>query len=252
MTDTTFEMPKDVAEEHEAWAASLANDPNEDRLRPDAHGDDYVRLLEERAAVDPLTGVKTRRLLNERMEQLLNANVRNIGFLFVDGNEFGQINKTLTQEYGDSVLQQTSRLLKLNVDEKTSEIFRAGGDEFVIFLNKIHSNEELDEIGNRLAEKFPGGNYESDGSVIPTVSIGGVFIGPEVTKAGLERALVAANMAMKDAKQISKTKDTVKTLFHQPDVSIPLVFSPTVYTSFQETMHGPLASLPRPKPFVAK
>ncbi len=250
MSEPIPEMPKDIEEEYIALTNAITNDPNEDQFRPDYHSDDYVRILEERVAVDPLTGVKTRRLLNERMTQLLDDNVRNIGFLFVDGNGFGQINKTLSEEYGDDFLQRTSRLLTVNFDENKSEIFRLGGDEFVVFLKQIHSKEELDEIGNRLVEKFPGGNYESDGTVIPTVSIGGVFIGPEVTDEGLKRAIVAANMAMKDAKKLSGTKEFVKTMFHQQDVFIPLAFFPSTYVPFQEAIHGSLASLPRPK--VAK
>ncbi|MFH0749683.1 MAG: GGDEF domain-containing protein [Candidatus Gottesmanbacteria bacterium] len=253
MSDSTIEIPSDIEAEHDAWAAAIIKDPNEDRLRPDYHPDNYVRLLEKRAAVDVLTGVGTRRLLDERMEQLLNDDVRNIGFLFIDGNGFGKINKALSQEYGDEYVRQTARLLTKNLDDKKSETFRPGGDEFVVLLKDIHSNEELDEVGNRLAKIFSGGNYKTDGGVIPTVSIGGLFVNPDMTKDQLERSITGANIAMKYAKAHSKVEKPVQTEFKQQDkASIFLEFPPTDYVHFQESMHGVLASLPRPKPFIAK
>lgn len=247
-----MQEPSEVAEAMDALMKQIVNDPNDQRLRPDYHGDDYVRLLEERAAVDALTGLGTRRLLDERMKQLTDENVHSIGFLFLDVNDFKQVNeKPLNYNYGDNYIQRTASELKDNIARKKTEAFRRGGDEIVVLLKGVHSQEDVDEVGERLVHVFTGGNESRDGVVIPTVSIGGAFVGGEENKE-LEQVLLGAELAMKDAKEEVKKQPKIEIKFNKEGVIIPLRFSPSNYFSFQESIHGPLASLPRPKPFVVK
>lgn len=97
------------------------------------------------AFYDPLTQLPNRRLLMDRLKQAL-ASSRRTGregaLLFIDLDNFKNLNDTLGHDMGDLLLQQVAGRLESCVRDGDT-VARLGGDEFVIML------EDLDE---RLAE----------------------------------------------------------------------------------------------------
>ena len=137
--------------------------------------------------------------------------------------------------------------MKDHTDIQKTEIYRRGGDEFVLIVEGITSAEELDVVGQRLSSVFAGGNEPGDGGVIPTVAIGGVFVGADAQDDQLEHALIQAEAAMKFTKRQSATltSEYKTTQFHQQDTSISFQFSPSSYQRFDMANAAMTALIPK-------
>lgn len=88
------------------------------------------------AFVDPLTNLGNSRQLRQAVEDNIHrANRFGGGFtlLFVDLDNFKEVNDTLGHDAGDRVLCQTARCLESAV-RSVDQVFRLAGDEFVIVL----------------------------------------------------------------------------------------------------------------------
>ena len=91
------------------------------------------------AGHDSLTGLASRALFEERFRQVIslaNRHERRAAMLFVDLDNFKQINDALGHGIGDHVLQAVARNLLRGVRE-TDTVCRHGGDEFVILLADV-------------------------------------------------------------------------------------------------------------------
>ena len=98
-----------------------------------------VAEVELLAFYDPLTGLPNRRLLNDRLQQGINASLRtgrHGALLFLDLDHFKTLNDTAGHEMGDLLLQQVAQRLKSCVREEDT-VARLGGDEFVVMLQSL-------------------------------------------------------------------------------------------------------------------
>ncbi|RUM28378.1 MAG: hypothetical protein DSY32_04390 [Aquifex sp.] len=93
-----------------------------------------LRNLEKRAYVDSLTGVYNRKFLEEifKVEKEKYRTFRR-GFciIFIDLDNFKEVNDRYGHTEGDKVLKQVADLIKENV-RKEDYVIRYGGDEFII------------------------------------------------------------------------------------------------------------------------
>jgi diguanylate cyclase (GGDEF)-like protein len=106
-----------------------------------------VAEVELLAFYDPLTGLPNRRLLNDRLQQGINASLRtgrHGALLFLDLDHFKTLNDTAGHETGDLLLQQVAQRLKSCVREEDT-VARLGGDEFVVMLQSL-STETLEAV----------------------------------------------------------------------------------------------------------
>lgn len=98
--------------------------------------------LNQLAYNDPLTGLPNRRLLVDRLHQVILNNKRWESYsaaVFIDLDKFKRLNDEFGHEVGDSLLIQFGSRLKHAVRE-TDTVCRYGGDEFVILLSKVNGN----------------------------------------------------------------------------------------------------------------
>ncbi|MFM9915540.1 MAG: diguanylate cyclase domain-containing protein, partial [Rhizobacter sp.] len=104
------------------------------------------------ANLDPLTQLPNRVLLMDRFEQAI-ANARRskkqIALLFVDLNNFKQINDTLGHAVGDEVLQLTARCLVGSV-RASDTVSRHGGDEFLILLDDVSQASDAAAVAEKV------------------------------------------------------------------------------------------------------
>lgn len=103
------------------------------------------RALESMALHDPLTGLPNRRLLMDRIRQATLASTRSKShgaLMFLDIDNFKQLNDTLGHSVGDLLLQQVASRLQACVREGDS-VARQGGDEFVVLLASLGPSEQL-------------------------------------------------------------------------------------------------------------
>ena len=95
--------------------------------------------IERLAFYDVLTGLPNRRLLLERLQWALatSARDRSAGaLLFIDLDNFKDLNDTQGHDVGDSLLQQVAYRLVASVRE-VDTVARLGGDEFVVMLQAL-------------------------------------------------------------------------------------------------------------------
>lgn len=99
------------------------------------------------AFFDVLTSLPNRRLLMDRLRHAFASCIRtrhNGALMFIDLDNFKQINDTLGHDKGDCLLQQTAARLVLCVREDDT-VARLGGDEFMILLDNL--SESAEEAG---------------------------------------------------------------------------------------------------------
>ena len=118
---------------------------------------DKEKILEYQASHDNLTGLPNRLLLLDRIEHAITKVVRHQivgGLIFIDLDNFKEVNDTLGHDIGDSLLIMVSKTIKEVIrDEDT--LARIGGDEFIILLDNIGNNKENAKINIlNLAEKI--------------------------------------------------------------------------------------------------
>ncbi len=97
-----------------------------------------VSRLEEKSTVDGLTQVGNRNAMNDRVDKLVSEMEKLpsvLGVLFADLNGLKTVNDDEGHEAGDRLLARAGSLLKLAFGDY--EIYRAGGDEFVVFCPDI-------------------------------------------------------------------------------------------------------------------
>ena len=104
------------------------------------------------AEIDALTQLPNRMLLLDRFAQAIATAKRRasrLALLFLDLNEFKQINDTLGHAAGDEVLQQVARRLSHAVREADT-VSRHGGDEFLILLTEVSQPADAAVIAGKL------------------------------------------------------------------------------------------------------
>ncbi|RTE87082.1 MULTISPECIES: diguanylate cyclase domain-containing protein [Gammaproteobacteria] len=109
--------------------------------------------LEDIVHTDPLTGLHNRTFLNEYLGHALAESKRNQGCLalmYIDLDEFKDVNDNMGHHAGDVLLQKLAKRLKHIVREEDI-IARVGGDEFVMAIKA--NAEEVETLLARIADR---------------------------------------------------------------------------------------------------
>lgn len=95
---------------------------------------------------DGLTGLTNRSLFYDRLETALRSASRNEGrlaLLYLDVNDFKQINDTLGHEAGDQLLIEMAQRLR-DCTREADTVARMGGDEFTVLLTDVRGRESVE------------------------------------------------------------------------------------------------------------
>lgn len=106
------------------------------------------------ATQDHLTGLPNRSALNQRLTQLLyNADryQRSVAVIFIDLDQFKQVNDTLGHEVGDRLLIEAAQRLSGSL-RGDSVLARFGGDEFIALLDHVDDPAALHLVGKRMLD----------------------------------------------------------------------------------------------------
>lgn len=97
------------------------------------------------AFYDPLTQLPNRRLLMDRLQQLIVLNQREVqhcAILFIDLDNFKTLNDTHGHDAGDLLLVEAAQRLQTCVRDSDT-VARLGGDEFVVMLQGLHADANI-------------------------------------------------------------------------------------------------------------
>ena len=109
--------------------------------------------LAYRALHDPLTGLPNRMLLTDRLEQAVRAVAREKGgvaVLYLDLDDFKEVNDTYGHAEGDRVLIEVARRLRGAV-RPADTVARLGGDEFAVVAEGLPAPDAL-SLAERVRE----------------------------------------------------------------------------------------------------
>lgn len=154
----------------------------------------------EDATNDPLTGLKTRRILDEELpayvETAQTAGVA-LSILFLDIDHFKRINDTFGHAIGDDVLRTVARAV-LDKIRESDMAARYGGEELIVVLPGITGDRAVD-IANRIRTVVGQLSWEPISTDLRvTVSIG---VAQVQSGEGLRAWLQRADKALYAAKQ---------------------------------------------------
>lgn len=158
------------------------------------------------AFYDPLTQLPNRQMLLDRMQRALSLSARNGqkgAVMFIDLDNFKNVNDTIGHAMGDLLLQQVAERLLACVRE-TDTVARLGGDEFVVMLENlgdqlIGAAAEAELVGEKILAAL-NHTYQLKTHVFrSTSSIGTTLFLEEQQDA--EELLKQADIAMYQAKK---------------------------------------------------
>jgi diguanylate cyclase (GGDEF)-like protein/PAS domain S-box-containing protein len=107
--------------------------------------------VERLAFYDSLTNLPNRRLLLDRLQHAVSASARSEShgaLLFIDLDNFKDLNDTLGHDMGDRLLEQVAQRLVTCIRESDT-VARFGGDEFVVMVENLSldAEEAITEAG---------------------------------------------------------------------------------------------------------
>ncbi len=115
---------------------------------------DYQHKLERMAHSDPLTGLANRLLFEERLGQAMTLADRSgdkVGIIFLDLNNFKDVNDSLGHPTGDRLLRDVgARLSEAIRSDQT--LARFGGDEFLVLVPGPQSAGEVALVADDLVQ----------------------------------------------------------------------------------------------------
>jgi diguanylate cyclase (GGDEF)-like protein len=165
-----------------------------------------TRELRYQALHDALTGLPNRALIMDRIEQLLARNRRHgtLGAaLYVDLDEFKNVNDSLGHETGDRLLTAVTARLESTLRDADT-IGRMGGDEFIVLIDGSTLNVGPQLVAERLLDVLRR-PFDLPGTTMPLVvnaSIG-IALGDRETAGELLRD---ADIALYQAKAAGKNR----------------------------------------------
>lgn len=152
------------------------------------------------AYYDGLTSLPNRMLIMDRLQLALSKAIRDssiLGVLFIDLDNFKRINDTLGHAHGDSMLCYVAHRMA-SVLRQSDTLGRLGGDEFIVIVPDIESNDALVKVAEKILDCLSQPVVINNVEIVPSCSIG-ISVYPDHSKHH-DELVQMADTAMYDAK----------------------------------------------------
>lgn len=153
---------------------------------------------------DALTGLPNRFTLAAHLEHALARAERSgekVGLMFIDLDNFKNINDTLGHHIGDRLLCEVARRISRAV-RKSDIVARIGGDEFVVVLESTKVETDEGFVAQKIIDQLAD-SVTIDGNVLHTTPSIGLAIFPEDGE-NAEELMKNADVAMYHAKSAGR------------------------------------------------
>jgi diguanylate cyclase (GGDEF)-like protein len=172
----------------------------------------YSDLI-HRSEFDLLTDIQNRFSLEKQLESQIQAARQSagiFGLLYIDLNDFKQVNDLYGHHAGDLFLQEVALRMKRQL-RPGDTLARLGGDEFAVLVPNIHHRTDAEEIALRLECCFEQ-PFEGDSFVVIGSASIGVALYPEdgTTKDSLLSMADSAMYTVKQARQSRRQPEAMR------------------------------------------
>jgi diguanylate cyclase (GGDEF)-like protein len=167
--------------------------------------DDSHTRLEHQATHDSLTGLHNRAGFRDRLEASLRGADQaddTLGVLFVDLDDFKEVNDTLGHAAGDELLRLVARRL-VEAVRPVDLVARLGGDEFAVLLGPAVDAEIGQAVGERLVDVLAAPQETSGVRMHVGASVGLAIRRPD---SDADSLMMEADVAMYLAKARGKNR----------------------------------------------
>ncbi len=164
----------------------------------------FEKSLQYMAHHDALTGLPNRILFTDRLLQSIAHAARNfslLAVLFLDLDNFKEINDNLGHDIGDLLLKEVATRLEDTIRE-IDTVARFGGDEFVFILPDIKSVEYANNVIKRIHAAFSKPFIIKEHHITITPSMGAAFY--PIDSDNIETLLKKADTAQYRVKEEGK------------------------------------------------
>lgn len=133
---------------------------------------DQHKELETKADTDLLTGLNNKMATERKIKEYISENPDTQAMMFVlDIDNFKKINDTMGHAFGDEVLRNIG--MRLKAEFRMSDVIgRAGGDEFILLLKNISTEELIQKEADKVIQVFKGFEVGAYTKYTVTASIG--------------------------------------------------------------------------------
>ena len=162
--------------------------------------------LRHQALHDPLTGLPNRALILDRLDQMLARGRREhvpVAALFLDLDDFKDINDTLGHAVGDELLIAVGARLASALRQGDT-VGRLGGDEFVVLAEGASLTDGTQVVADRLLDVLSA-TFDVPGSELPLSVTASIGIA-EGDRPSAGRLLQDADIALYEAKAAGKAR----------------------------------------------
>lgn len=159
--------------------------------------------LNQIAYYDVLTSLPNRLHFQKYVRDLIQS--KHSGYaavIFIDLNQFKQVNDTLGHDAGDRLLQLTADKLR-TLQGHNREVFRLGGDEFVI-VHEVEERGEIEDTLDKISYRFSS-PFTINGQVLYITGSVGVSVYPDDGQ-DLDTLVKYADIAMYVSKEKGENK----------------------------------------------
>jgi diguanylate cyclase (GGDEF)-like protein/PAS domain S-box-containing protein len=159
------------------------------------------RKISYLATHDPLTGLANRTLFYEQIEKAIASCHRQenyLAVLFIDLDDFKKVNDGMGHAVGDLLLTEVAERLLAGM-RQIDTVARWGGDEFVVLLNQLASEENITGIVVKLLERLSQ-PFNFEGLTLYVTPSIGISVFPKDGSTS-EELLVHADAAMFQVKE---------------------------------------------------
>jgi len=164
--------------------------------------------LRELAFHDPLTRLANRNLFRDRVQHSLaiaRRTKRHVAVMFLDLDDFKNINDTLGHDAGDRLLEAVAERL-VETMRTTDTVARLAGDEFGVLLEGIDSAAHIERPAAALVDALGESFMLGESGVQISISVGVALSTPD---SDAEQLLANADIAMYNAKAAGKARYVV-------------------------------------------
>jgi len=193
----------------ETVGSNLTEDPAVQGLALNFRDISERKALEEQlrqlAFHDPLTMLANRNLFRDRVQHALALAQRgpsSLAVMFLDLDNFKNINDSLGHDAGDRLLQAVAHRI-LQSTRSSDTVARLGGDEFAVLMEGVERSSEVGRVADALIASL-NVPFQLDGREVRVGASVGVAI--SAAEAGAEALLSNADIAMYHAKAAGKNR----------------------------------------------